>query len=103
MIAELEARKNDIVKLCARYPIERLAVFGSAVRGDFLAGKSDIDFLVRIKPCDPQSYAETYFSLHSDLEKLLATDIDLITESSIKNPYILQSIRDAEQEIYVKQ
>jgi predicted nucleotidyltransferase len=37
-----------------------LAVFGSAVRGDFVAGKSDIDFLVRIKRCSPAQNADIY-------------------------------------------
>ncbi|MFZ9479703.1 MAG: hypothetical protein ACO29T_12425 [Steroidobacteraceae bacterium] len=35
-------------------------MFGSAVRGDFVAGKSEIDFLVRIKRCSPAQNADIY-------------------------------------------
>lgn len=101
MLNIIENQKAQIVSLCKRYPIERLSVFGSAVRGDFVPGKSDIDFLVRIAPCDPVHYADVYFALQTDLEHLLANRIDLITEPSVTNPYVLRSIREAEQEIYV--
>lgn len=101
MIQELENHKQEIAALCRRYPIERLAVFGSAVRGDFVAGESDIDFLVRIKPCEPAQYTDIYFSLYSDLERLFSSPIDLVTEPSITNPYVLRNIKEVEQEIYV--
>lgn len=101
MLNLIENQKAQIVSLCRRYPIERLSVFGSAVRGDFVPGKSDIDFLVRITPCEPGRYVDVYFALQSDLERLLANPIDLVTESSVTNPYVLKSIREAEQEIYV--
>jgi predicted nucleotidyltransferase len=101
MIPELVDKKAEIQGICSRYPVQRLAVFGSAVRGDFVSGKSDIDFLVRIKPCSPAQYADIYFSLYSDLTRLFSAPIDLITEPSITNPYLLQSIKEAEQELYV--
>ena len=101
MISELVDKRSEIQAVCSRYPVQRLAVFGSAVRGDFVAGKSDIDLLVRIKPCVPTQYADVYFSLYSDLVRLLSSPIDLITEPSITNPYLLQTIKESEQELYV--
>jgi predicted nucleotidyltransferase len=53
MLNLIENQKAQIVSLCRRYPIERLSVFRSAVRGDLVPGKSDIDFLVQITPCEP--------------------------------------------------
>ena len=60
MIPELVDKKAEIQVICSRYPVQRLAVFGSAVRGDFVSGKSDIDFLVRIKRCSPAQNADIY-------------------------------------------
>ncbi len=60
MLPELVDTKAEIQGICSRYPVQRFAVFGSAVRGDFVAGKSDIDFLVRIKRCSPAQNADIY-------------------------------------------
>ena len=61
VVASVDARTWHFARHAApRYPVQRLAVFGSAVRGDFVAGKSEIDFLVRIKRCSPAQNADIY-------------------------------------------
>jgi predicted nucleotidyltransferase len=46
MIREIADRRDDIQRLCRRYGVERLDVFGSAAGGGFRAEESDLDFLV---------------------------------------------------------
>jgi len=43
----IEIPLEPIADLCARYGVERLEIFGSALRDDF-GPESDVDFLVRI-------------------------------------------------------
>ena len=46
MVDLLSDRRKAIAELCRRFGVQRLDVFGSALREDFRAGESDIDFLV---------------------------------------------------------
>ncbi len=46
MITEVEEKRKDIQDLCERYGVIRLAIFGSAARGEFDPATSDLDFLV---------------------------------------------------------
>ncbi|MFN9622374.1 MAG: nucleotidyltransferase family protein [Cyanobacteriota bacterium] len=45
-----DEQKDEIAAACRQYGIERLFVFGSAIREDFRPGESDIDLLVEFSP-----------------------------------------------------
>lgn len=102
MIPELSAKKPEIQDICARYPVQRLAVFGSAVTGSFNPESSDIDFLLQLQPVAPILYKRAYFGLLDDLERLLGRSVDLVTESSIQNPYFNQEVQRSKEDIYVR-
>ena len=84
--------QDALRQLCRQYHIKKLEVFGSVTRDDFDAEKSDIDFLVEFNPMDSASYADNYFNLHSALQQLFETSVELVVASTIKNPYFLESI-----------
>lgn len=66
--------------------------FGSAVKGTRRTD-SDIDFIIRFpEQMDMVTYADNYFNLLHELQNLLHTDVDLVTEKTLKNPYLIQSI-----------
>lgn len=102
MIAELAAKRTEIQDICARYPVQRLAVFGSAATGSFNSESSDIDFLLQLQPVTPIQYKRAYFGLLSDLERLLGRSVDLVTESSIQNPYFNLEVQRSKEDIYVR-
>lgn len=79
-------RRDQIVALCERHSVRRLAVFGSAVRDDFDLD-SDVDFLVEFQPMDPHPHADAYFGLLADLESLLGRPVDLVESAALRNPY----------------
>jgi len=58
-----------------------------------MTAESDVDFIIRF-PADMHytTYADNYFALAEELETLLKKDVDLVTEKTIKNPYLLQNI-----------
>lgn len=74
------------------YGVEAAFLFGSAAR-DEMSADSDIDFIIRF-PQDRNyvTYADNYFALADDLESLLNRQVDLVTEKTLKNPYLLQNI-----------
>lgn len=65
-----------------KYPIERLALFGSYARGDQREG-SDIDILVEFNG----DIGWEFFDLADELEKILGHRVDLVSRKGIKPHY----------------
>ena len=86
--------------LCAQRRVRRLALFGSATADDFTPGSSDLDFVVEFEPMQPAEYAENYFLLLEDLERLFGMNIDLVEYGPIKNPYFKKEIDETRIIVY---
>ena len=69
--------------LKAKYPIERMAFFGSVTRDDFDPEKSDVDIMVEFNG----RIGWAFIDLAEELEKLLSKKVDLITKGAIKPHY----------------
>ena len=91
---------QPLVELCRRFRVERLYLFGSAADGRFAAGRSDVDFLVTLADQPPGEYADNYLGLAAALEQLLQHRVDLVTERSLRNPYLRETILRARQLVY---
>lgn len=86
--------------LCETLSVQRLYVFGSAVSDQFSAN-SDIDFLISFKEgLSVDEYTDNYFLLHEGLRKLFQKEIDIVTESTLSNPFFIQSINVSKELIY---
>lgn len=89
-----------IKKLCAKHKVDSLYAFGSVLTKDFNEN-SDIDFLINFSPnLSIEDYTENYFLLHKELEALFGKNIDLVTERSLSNPYLIESINSSKELIY---
>ena len=54
---------------------------------------SDVDFIIRFPDNVHYTiYADNYFALADALENLLQRRVELVTEKTLKNPYLLQNI-----------
>jgi predicted nucleotidyltransferase len=62
--------------------------------------KSDLDLLVEIDTADPIERGETLMSLWDTFEMFFKRKVDLLTESSIHNPYLRDSIDSTKVLIY---
>jgi hypothetical protein len=78
--------------LCARYGVRRLDIFGSAVTDRFDPATSDLDFFVTFAPLEPVAFARAYFELRDGLAALFGRDVDLLTESTLANPYFRRQV-----------
>ena len=96
----VERNRSELAALCKQYGVRRLGVFGSAVSGEFDERNSDLDFIVEFQPLPAGTYADAYFDLKMELERLVTRPVDLIMDSAIKNPYFQAEIRRTEQELY---
>jgi len=78
--ALLKAKREEILRVCAKYGAHNVRVFGSAARGE-ADEQSDIDFLVDL------AAGRTLFDLGGlqyDLEQLLGYRVDVVTERGLK-------------------
>jgi len=90
---------EKIKALCSKHKVSRLFVFGSVLTERYNQS-SDIDFVVDFSDVDIYNYADNYFDLKTSLENLLNTQIDLLEEKAINNPYLRKSIDSSKQLIY---
>lgn len=96
----IESRRAELEQLCRRLGVQQLDLFGSAVRNDFDIDQSDFDFLVTLDPTPPSLYAEAYFELKNGLESLIQRPVDLVTSSSLRNPYRRARIESERLRLY---
>ncbi|MCU7551614.1 nucleotidyltransferase domain-containing protein [Chitinophagaceae bacterium LB-8] len=88
----VEQHVPKIQELMRRYGVERAYLFGSAAKGT-MTESSDVDFIIRFPAhMHYESYANNYFALAQALEELLKKDVELVTERTLQNPYLLQNI-----------
>jgi len=100
MIKLIDRHRGEVAALCRRAGARRLDAFGSAVRADFDPQTSDLDFLVEFDDVPPATYAQCYFSLKEGLEALFGRPVDLVTESSLVNPYFRERVIAERQTVY---
>jgi predicted nucleotidyltransferase len=86
-------------ELCKKYDVKTLYLFGS-VCSDKFNSDSDIDILISFKDISVEKYTDNYFELHYKLEELFNRKIDLLTESSLSNPFFIESIEETKQLLY---
>ena len=84
MAGLLEELDHDrLANLCRRHGIARLALFGSAARGE-LEAESDIDVLVEFVP--GRRVGLRFITVQEELEELMGRKVDLNTRAFL-SPY----------------
>ena len=95
----IENNLSRIRELCTSHKVKALFVFGSATNDSF-NDASDIDLLVSFEPMEHGDYADSYFSLADQLEKVFQRPVDLVTENSLSNPYFIRTLEKTKKLIY---
>jgi predicted nucleotidyltransferase len=99
MFGVLEAQRDAIERLCRRFGVRRLEVFGSAAL-DAGAEPRDVDFLVEFGPCEGLSRFEAYFGLKEALEDLLGKPVDLVNPAALENPFFAATVSRTVRGLY---
>jgi len=96
----LENKIKDLQIICSNLGVKRLYAIGSVVSDNFKQ-ESDMDFLISFSEnLSIEQYTNNYFSLHYLLQDLFKRRIDLVTERTLSNPYLIESIEESKQLIY---
>ena len=89
---------QEVARLCRRWRIAELSLFGSAARGE--AGPdSDIDLLVRFEEGEAWSTLDLA-RLVIELEQLLGREVDLVEERALENPFKREAILAGRRVLY---
>jgi predicted nucleotidyltransferase len=76
----LMEKREEILRVCAKYGARNVRVFGSLARGE-ADEQSDIDFLVEMEP--GRSLLDLG-GLQYELEQLLCRKVDVVTERGLR-------------------
>ncbi len=95
----LNNKIQNLKKLCKKYKVETMYLFGSVLTNDFNEN-SDIDILVKFKTIDLSEYFDNYLDLKEKLELLFEREIDLVEEQTLRNPILINSINKTKELIY---
>lgn len=97
---EISKKEVDFVNLCQDHNVKNIYAFGSSTNDRFNFKTSDIDLLLEIETCNPLERGEKLMSLWDNLESFFKRIVDLLTESSLRNPYLKSSIDNTKVLIY---
>ncbi|MBM4327148.1 MAG: nucleotidyltransferase [Deltaproteobacteria bacterium] len=92
--APLDISPEELARLCRRYQVRELALFGSALRQDRHAD-ADVDLLVSFQPAARVTFL-TLARMQRELEALLERKVDLVPKDGLKlivRDHILASAR----------
>ncbi|NHD16751.1 MULTISPECIES: nucleotidyltransferase domain-containing protein [unclassified Actinopolyspora] len=96
----IEEKRQEIEELCSMLSVRRLDLFGSAVDGSFDAVSSDVDVLVEFEAGPDFDHFGAYFGLKEGLERILGRPVDVVSSSSLRNPYFRQRVLETREELY---
>ncbi len=88
----IASHQGSIEELCRKYHVARLALFGSASRGEARVD-SDLDLLVSFEPGMTPGLG--FFMLQEELEGVLGRRVDLNTQEDLSRHFRDQVLREA--------
>ncbi len=97
---EILKKKADFSIFCKNHKVSYLYAFGSSTTDKFNDITSDIDLLVEIDVLDPIERGEKLLSLWDTFELFFHRKVDLLTDSSVRNPYLRKNIDSTKVLIY---
>ncbi len=100
MVISVKKNLEKIIELCKIHHVKSIALFGSAANNS-MNTSSDIDLLVEFADnLDVLNYADNYFSLLEELEKVTGRKIDLVSAKSLRNPVLKEEINKTKVDLY---
>jgi predicted nucleotidyltransferase len=96
----IENHLSELQKICKSFNVKRLYVFGSLGNDTFDINRSDVDLIVELDEKDPIEKGETLMILWNKFEDLFGRNVDLLSNTNVRNPYLQQGIDETKKIIY---
>ena len=89
---------DDVVRICNKYQLKEISIFGSAIRDDF-TDNSDVDFLISyVNIWDNSPFDLIY--IKDELSELLKREIHIVEKEGLENPLRRKIILSAAEVVY---
>ena len=98
----IESHRDEVRRLCRRFGVLSLDVFGSATGDAFDPQRSDIDFVVDFGGGVQPDLFNRYFGLNEALAALFGHKVDLVMCGGMGNPYFIESVNRTRQSVYAR-
>jgi len=94
---DLKEYQDEINRICQKYHVKSLTVFGSALSDQF-DKSSDIDFLLELETAE--GGIKRYMDIKFELENLFTRPVDLVMPKAITNQRLKNYIFSNTREVY---
>lgn len=98
MSVRIAVDHEKIAAFCRRWSVATLALFGSVLRDDFDANRSDVDVLVEFMPGARIGLIE-FARMGFELEEMFGRRVDLVSKNGLK-PRLRQEVLGTAQVVY---
>jgi len=98
MTLAIQVDSERIADFCRKWRVKELALFGSALRGDFGPG-SDVDVLVELQPDHGLSLYD-WVDMIEELEGIFERPVDLVAKGGLRNPFRRREILRTAEVVY---
>ncbi|GEM_PF-101490 len=92
---------SKIIKICRKYKISKLYVFGSVLNNNFTS-ESDIDFLYQFSKIKFVDYSDNFDNFKQELENSLQRKVDLVCEKYLSNQYFIENVNKTKILLFLK-
>ncbi len=94
----IDISENKVAKLCRKWKVTELSLFGSILRDDF-GPDSDVDVLVVFHPDAPWSLWDL-MDMKEELEILFGRPVDMVEKEALRNPWRKRRILSTYKVVY---
>jgi len=98
MALHVDVDRQRIKAFCNKWRVQKLSVFGSALREDF-GPESDVDLLVELRPGHGLTLYD-WVDMIEELEGIFGRKVDLVAKSGLKNPFRREAILRTAEVVY---
>ena len=98
MALGIELFREDLERLCRKWLVRELSLFGSALRDDFGEG-SDVDVLVSFA-AEAGWSGWDLMAMKAELEALFGRPVDLVEKEALRNPWRKREILNSYEVVY---
>jgi len=97
----IEQYKTEMANLCTKYKVKELYAFGSVLDERKFNEQSDVDLMVKFNDdVEILDYANLFFGLIEELERLFNRRVDLYTINPIENRFLRENIEATKKIVY---
>ena len=100
LAAAVRAKAAALPDICRSRGVEKLDIFGSALREDFSPESSDLDLVVEFIAPQPGDAMNQYFGLKSDLETAFGRPVDLVELPAVRSERLKAIIQKTRRSLY---